>query len=110
MKRASGGIVSSLVFGGLDGITTTFAVLVASAAGIVLFHSFLFFYFLIRYLLLPSFFLILFSLSKIAKTVISSLLIITFANLIGDAVGMAVGDWLGSIAEDDMNDKKIKEG
>lgn len=54
------------MFGGLDGIVTTFAVLVASAAQ----H-------------LP----------------IATLLIITFANLVGDAVGMAVGDWLSSVAE-----------
>ena len=69
-------MVSSLVFGGLDGITTTFAVLVAAAAG---------------------------------GLQIWSLLIITFANLIGDAVGMAVGDYLGSIAEDELKEKQIEE-
>jgi len=74
--KKSGGVISSLVFGGLDGITTTFAVLVAAAAG----H-------------LP----------------IWSLLIITLANLVGDAVGMAVGDYLGSVAEGELEEKQVSE-
>lgn len=65
-KKEGGEIVTSLVFGGLDGIVTTFAVLVASAA---------------------------------QNLLVKTLLILTFANLVGDAIGMAVGDWLSSVAE-----------
>lgn len=66
-NKKAGEIVSSIVFGGLDGIVTTFAVLVAAAAN---------------------------------QLIISLLLILTFANLVGDAVGMAVGDWLSTLAEE----------
>ena len=38
-----------------------------------------------------------------------SLLVITFANLLGDAVGMAVGDYLGSKAEEELEEKQIEE-
>ena len=34
---------------------------------------------------------------------------ITFANLLGDAVGMAVGDYLGSKAEQELEEKQIEE-
>lgn len=33
-------------------------------------------------------------------------MILTFANLVGDAVGMAVGDWLSSVAEEALEDKQ----
>jgi VIT1/CCC1 family predicted Fe2+/Mn2+ transporter len=64
----AGEYVQSVVFGGLDGIITTFAVVSASVA------------------------------SGLSYGLI---LIIGFANLIGDAVGMGVGDYLSSKAEND---------
>lgn len=64
----AGDYVKSIVFGGLDGIVTTYAVLVASVA---------------------------------SGEIYSAIIIITFANLIGDAIGMALGDFLSSLAEVD---------
>jgi VIT1/CCC1 family predicted Fe2+/Mn2+ transporter len=61
--------IQSIVFGGLDGIITTFAVLVAAVSGRNLSYG--------------------------------TILIITFANLLGDAIGMGVGDFISSKAEDD---------
>jgi len=68
-KSASGEYVKAIVFGGLDGIVTTFAVVAAAAAG------------------------------NLTRALI---LIIGFANLLGDAIGMAVGDYLSSKAEKDF--------
>jgi VIT1/CCC1 family predicted Fe2+/Mn2+ transporter len=63
-----GEYVQAVVFGGLDGIVTTFAVIAAGAA---------------------------------LKFTYAAILIITFANLLADAFGMAVGDYLSSVADDD---------
>jgi len=64
----AGEFISSIVFGGLDGIITTFAVVAAATA------------------------------SHLTRGLI---LIIGFANLIGDAIGMAVGDYVSTKAETD---------
>jgi len=61
--------IQSIVFGGLDGIITTFAILVAAVSTQNLTYG--------------------------------SVLIITVANLLGDAIGMGVGDFISSKAEDD---------
>jgi len=61
--------IQSIVFGGLDGIITTFAILVAAVSTNNLTYG--------------------------------SILIITYANLLGDAIGMGVGDFISSKAEDD---------
>ncbi|KAM9987685.1 hypothetical protein ACTFIZ_003057 [Dictyostelium cf. discoideum] len=68
-KEESGEFIKSIVFGGLDGIMTTFAI-VAAATG-----------------------------AGLTRGVI---LIIAFANLLGDAIGMAVGDYVSEIAEEDQ--------
>jgi len=64
----AGEYISAIVFGGLDGIITTFAIVSAAAA------------------------------SHLTRSVI---LIIGFANILGDAVGMAVGDYVSTKAEMD---------
>jgi len=64
----AGEFISSIVFGGLDGIITTFAIVSAATA------------------------------SHLTHAVI---LIVGFANLLGDAVGMAVGDYVSTKAEMD---------
>jgi len=64
----AGDYVKSIVFGGLDGIVTTYAVLVAAVA---------------------------------SGEKYGAIIIITFANLLGDAIGMALGDFLSSMAEVD---------
>ncbi|KAK5579389.1 hypothetical protein RB653_009072 [Dictyostelium firmibasis] len=68
-KEESGEFIKSIVFGGLDGIITTFAI-VAAATG-----------------------------AGLTRGVI---LIIAFANLLGDAIGMAVGDYVSELAEEDQ--------
>ncbi|KAN0024077.1 hypothetical protein ACTFIV_008471 [Dictyostelium citrinum] len=68
-KEESGEFIKSIVFGGLDGIMTTFAI-VAAATG-----------------------------AGLTRGVI---LIIAFANLLGDAIGMAVGDYVSELAEEDQ--------
>jgi len=65
---AAGDFISSIVFGGLDGIITTFAV-IAAAVG-----------------------------SHLPRGIV---LIVGFANLLGDAIGMAVGDYISTKAESD---------
>jgi len=60
--------IQSIVFGGLDGIITTFAVIVAAVAGGLTYGT---------------------------------ILIITFSNLLGDAIGMGIGDFISSKAEED---------
>eukprot|EP00128_Syssomonas_multiformis_P015837 Colp12_sorted_trinity150504_noHs@31923 len=65
-KVEAGEKLKAIVFGGLDGIITTFAVVAAAAAA---------------------------DLSR------GAVLIVGFANLIGDALAMAVGDYLSSKAE-----------
>jgi len=60
--------IQSIVFGGLDGIITTFAVIVAAVA---------------------------------AGLTYGVILIITFSNLLGDAIGMGIGDFISSKAEED---------
>jgi VIT1/CCC1 family predicted Fe2+/Mn2+ transporter len=67
-KGKAGEYIQAIVFGGLDGIITTFAVVVAAAA---------------------------------SRLTYGSILIIGFANLLADAIGMAVGDYLSSAAEDE---------
>jgi len=71
-KENHGGKVSeyleNIVFGGLDGIITTFAVVVAAVASHISYGT---------------------------------ILIIVFANLLGDSIGMAIGDYLSSKAEED---------
>jgi VIT1/CCC1 family predicted Fe2+/Mn2+ transporter len=67
-QGGSGEYVQSIVFGGLDGIITTFAIIVAAAASGLNYGM---------------------------------ILIVGFSNLLGDAIGMAVGDYLSSKAEDD---------
>jgi len=67
-KGEAGEYVQSIVFGGLDGIITTFAVVAAAAA---------------------------------TGLTYGMILIIGFANLVGDAFGMGVGDFISSKAEDD---------
>jgi len=67
-KEEAGETISSIVFGGLDGITTTFAVVAAATA------------------------------ANLSRGVI---LILGFANLIGDAIGMGIGDFVSSKAEYD---------
>ncbi|KYQ88246.1 hypothetical protein DLAC_10937 [Tieghemostelium lacteum] len=67
-KEESGEFIKSIVFGGLDGIITTFAI-VAAATG-----------------------------AGLTRGVI---LIISFANLLGDAIGMAMGDYVSEKAEED---------
>jgi len=67
-QGTAGEYIQSVVFGGLDGIITTFAV-VAAAAG-----------------------------SKLSQ---GTIFIIGFANLIADAIGMGIGDFLSSKAEND---------
>jgi len=74
-QGTSGEYVQSVVFGGLDGIITTFAI-VAAAAGASLSYGLI--------------------------------LIIGFANVLGDAVGMAVGDYLSSVAEGDHESAERK--
>lgn len=66
--------IQSIVFGGLDGIITTFAILVAAV-----------------------------SLNNLTY---GAVLIITYANLLGDAIGMGVGDFISSKAEDDAADSE----
>ncbi|EGC32641.1 hypothetical protein DICPUDRAFT_81525 [Dictyostelium purpureum] len=68
-KEESGEFIKSIVFGGLDGIITTFAI-VAAATG-----------------------------AGLTRGVI---LIVAFANLLGDAIGMAVGDYVSELAEEDQ--------
>lgn len=79
-KKEGGAIISSIVFGGLDGIVTTFAILVAAAA---------------------------------QNLQISVLLILTFGNVVGDAIGMGVGDWLSTLSEQGLQkterDRERKE-
>eukprot|EP01117_Protostelium_nocturnum_P016362 TRINITY_DN6466_c0_g1_i1.p1 TRINITY_DN6466_c0_g1~~TRINITY_DN6466_c0_g1_i1.p1 ORF type:complete len:271 (-),score=83.87 TRINITY_DN6466_c0_g1_i1:269-1081(-) len=70
-----GEYVESIVFGGLDGIVTTYAVIVAAAA------------------------------SMQTRGII---LILGLANLLGDAMGMAIGDWLSSKAEGDHEESERK--
>jgi len=73
----AGEYISSIVFGGLDGIITTFAV-VSAATG-----------------------------SHLTRAII---LIVGFANLLGDAVGMAVGDYVSTKAEmDHMKAERARE-
>jgi len=71
-EELHGGDVSeylqSIIFGGLDGIITTFAVIMAAAAGHLTYGI---------------------------------ILIITFSNLMGDAIGMGIGDFVSSKAEED---------
>nr|XP_020431472.1 hypothetical protein PPL_07769 [Heterostelium album PN500]EFA79351.1 hypothetical protein PPL_07769 [Heterostelium album PN500] len=74
-KEEAGEVVKSIVFGGLDGIMTTFAI-VAAAAG-----------------------------AGLTRGVI---LIIGFANLLGDAFGMAFGDYVSERAEEDHLLKQSK--
>jgi len=78
-KEPHGGKASeyleSIVFGGLDGIITTFAVVAAAAA---------------------------------SNLSYGTILIIGFANLIGDAIGMAIGDYLSTVAEDDHEKSERK--
>ncbi len=69
-KNEQGQYLKSLVYGGLDGIITTFAV-VAGVAG--------------------------------ASLSAGVVLILGFANLIGDGLSMAIGDFLSSKAERDYN-------
>jgi len=76
-KTEAGEYIKAVVFGGLDGIITTFAIVAAAAA------------------------------SGLSRALI---LIVGFANLMGDAVGMGVGDYLSSRAEDDHTDaERIRE-
>jgi len=74
-KEESGEFIKSIVFGGLDGIITTFAI-VAAAAG-----------------------------AGLTRGVI---LVIGFANLLGDAIGMAMGDYVSEKAEEDQIKKESK--
>jgi len=67
--------IESIVFGGLDGIITTFAVVAAAAA---------------------------------SKLSYGTILIVGFANLLGDAIGMAIGDYLSTIAETDHEKSERK--
>eukprot|EP01112_Ceratiomyxa_fruticulosa_P017108 TRINITY_DN526_c0_g1_i2.p1 TRINITY_DN526_c0_g1~~TRINITY_DN526_c0_g1_i2.p1 ORF type:complete len:285 (+),score=61.91 TRINITY_DN526_c0_g1_i2:522-1376(+) len=67
-KIEAGETLSSVVFGGLDGIITTFAVVTAAAA---------------------------------AHLTRGTILILGFANLLGDALGMGIGDFISSKAEYD---------
>jgi len=67
-QGATGEYIQAIVFGGLDGIITTFAVVIAAAA---------------------------------AKLSYGTILIIGFANLLADALGMGIGDFLSTKAEDD---------
>eukprot|EP01120_Amphizonella_sp_Union-15-10_P004014 TRINITY_DN1449_c0_g3_i1.p1 TRINITY_DN1449_c0_g3~~TRINITY_DN1449_c0_g3_i1.p1 ORF type:complete len:285 (+),score=64.85 TRINITY_DN1449_c0_g3_i1:79-933(+) len=70
-NKEAGDYIKAVVFGGLDGIITTFAIIAAAAASAMSYKN---------------------------------ILIVGFANLLGDAVGMAVGDYLSSKAEDDHVD------
>jgi len=65
-QKEAGEHIKSVVFGGLDGIITTFAIITAASA------------------------------AHLSRGVV---LIIGAANLIGDAIGMAVGDYVSSKAE-----------
>jgi len=67
-QGATGEYIQAVVFGGLDGIITTFAVVMAAAA---------------------------------SKLTYANILILGFANLLADAIGMGVGDYLSSKAESD---------
>jgi len=67
-KKEAGDTLASVVFGGLDGIITTFAVVTAANAA---------------------------HLSR------GTILILGFANLVGDALGMGIGDFISSKAEYD---------
>lgn len=71
----AGEYIQCIVFGGLDGIITTFAVVVAAVAGGLSYGM---------------------------------ILIIGFANLLGDAIGMGVGDYLSSQAEADHEEAERK--
>jgi VIT1/CCC1 family predicted Fe2+/Mn2+ transporter len=71
-----GEYVKSIVFGGLDGIITTFAVVAASVASKLSFYT---------------------------------LLIVGFANLIGDAFSMGLGDYFSSRAEVEQAKKLRKQ-
>lgn len=64
----AGETIQSVVFGGLDGIITTFAVVIAAAA---------------------------------SNLSYGAVFVIGFANLLADALGMGVGDYLSSRAEED---------
>jgi len=67
--------IESVVFGGLDGIITTFAVVAAAVA---------------------------------SQLSYGTILIVGFANLLGDAIGMAIGDYLSSVAENDHEKSERK--
>jgi len=72
-----GEFIQSIVFGGLDGIITTFAIVIAAAA---------------------------------AHQTYGTVLVIGFANLLADAIGMGVGDFLSSRAEEDHEQaEKVRE-
>mmetsp|Transcript_17047 Transcript_17047/g.23717 ORF Transcript_17047/g.23717 Transcript_17047/m.23717 type:complete len:298 (-) Transcript_17047:36-929(-) len=71
----AGEYIQCIVFGGLDGIITTFAVVVAAIAGGLSYGM---------------------------------VLIVGFANLLGDAIGMGVGDYLSSQAEADHEEAERK--
>eukprot|EP01137_Pigoraptor_chileana_P016978 Opistho-2@6151 len=67
-QKGAGEYIKAIVFGGLDGIVTTFAVVVAAVAA---------------------------GMSR------DTLLILGFANLLGDAAAMSVGDYVSGKAEND---------
>eukprot|EP01118_Nematostelium_gracile_P012047 TRINITY_DN434_c0_g1_i1.p1 TRINITY_DN434_c0_g1~~TRINITY_DN434_c0_g1_i1.p1 ORF type:complete len:308 (+),score=90.70 TRINITY_DN434_c0_g1_i1:2-925(+) len=76
-KHGGGGseYVEGIVFGGLDGIITTFAIVVAAAA---------------------------------SKLTYGTILILGLANILGDALSMAIGDYLSTKAEEDHEESERK--
>eukprot|EP01119_Soliformovum_irregulare_P013469 TRINITY_DN3584_c0_g1_i1.p1 TRINITY_DN3584_c0_g1~~TRINITY_DN3584_c0_g1_i1.p1 ORF type:complete len:277 (-),score=29.33 TRINITY_DN3584_c0_g1_i1:59-889(-) len=72
----AGEYIEATVFGGLDGIVTTFAIVVAAVG---------------------------------ANLTYTTVLILGFANLVADAVGMAIGDFLSSRAEDDQETQQRRK-